>query len=43
MVMKKIIIDTDCGVDDAASMLLAFASPLAEVVALTSVHGNTSM
>lgn len=41
--MKKIIIDTDCGVDDAASMLLAFASPLAEVVALTSVHGNTSV
>lgn len=41
--MKKIIIDTDCGVDDAASMLLAFASPLAEVIALTSVHGNTSV
>lgn len=40
--MKKIVIDTDCGVDDAASMLLAFASPLAEVVALTTVHGNTS-
>lgn len=41
--MKKIIIDTDCGVDDAAAMLLAFASPLAEVVALTTVHGNTSV
>ena len=41
--MKKIIIDTDCGVDDAASMLLAFASPLAEVVALTAVHGNTTV
>jgi purine nucleosidase len=40
--MRKIIIDTDCGVDDAASMLLAFASPLAEVIALTTVHGNTS-
>jgi len=41
--MRKIIIDTDCGVDDAASMLLAFASPLAEIIALTSVHGNTSV
>jgi len=41
--MKKIVIDTDCGVDDAASLLLAFASPLVEVVALTSVQGNTSV
>lgn len=41
--MKKIIIDTDCGVDDAASMLLAFASPLVEVIAITTVHGNTSV
>jgi purine nucleosidase len=38
--MKKIIIDTDCGVDDAQSILLAFGSPLAEVVAFTTVHGN---
>jgi len=41
--MKKIVIDTDCGVDDAASLLLAFASPLVEVLALTSVQGNTSV
>ncbi len=41
--MRKIIIDTDCGVDDALSMLLAFGSPLVEVIGFTTVHGNTSV
>jgi purine nucleosidase len=41
--MRKVIIDTDCGVDDAQSMLLAFGSPLAEIIAFTTVHGNTSL
>jgi len=41
--MKKIIIDTDCGVDDAQSMLLAFGCKNAEVIALTTVYGNASI
>jgi purine nucleosidase len=41
--MRKIIIDTDCGVDDAQSMLLAFGSKNAEVIALTTVYGNASV
>ena len=37
---KKIIIDTDPGVDDAMAILLAFQSPEVEVVGLTTVFGN---
>jgi uridine nucleosidase len=37
---KKIIIDTDPGVDDAMAILFAFASPEVEVVGLTSIFGN---
>jgi purine nucleosidase len=36
----KIIIDTDPGVDDALTFLLALASPEIKLEALTSVHGN---
>ena len=39
---KKIIIDTDPGVDDAMAILLAFNSPELEVVALTTVFGNVT-
>ncbi len=37
---SKIIIDTDPGVDDALTFLLALASPEIQLEALTSVHGN---
>lgn len=37
---SKIIIDTDPGVDDALTFLLALASPEIQLQALTSVHGN---
>lgn len=37
---KKIIIDTDPGVDDAMAIFLALNSPEVEVVGLTSVFGN---
>jgi uridine nucleosidase len=39
-VPKKIIIDTDPGVDDAMAILFAFQSPELEVVGLTSIFGN---
>ncbi len=37
---SKIIIDTDPGVDDSLTFLLALASPEIRLEALTSVHGN---
>lgn len=37
---RKIIIDTDPGVDDAIAVFMAFASTGFDVVGLTSVYGN---
>ncbi len=37
---RKIIIDTDPGVDDLLATLLALASPEVEVIGLTTVFGN---
>ena len=41
--MKPVIIDTDPGIDDAAALLLALASPELDVVALTTIYGNSSV
>lgn len=38
--MKRIIIDTDPGIDDAAAILMALASPELEVAAVTTIFGN---
>ena len=40
---KKIVIDTDPGIDDALAIFLALASPELEVVGLTTVFGNVSV
>lgn len=40
---KKLIIDTDCGVDDALAIAMALADPSAEVLALTCVSGNVPL
>lgn len=41
---QKIIIDTDCGIDDAIALLLALSSKdIAEVIAITCCFGNTSL
>ncbi len=37
---KKIIIDTDPGIDDAMAILFALQSPELEVVGLTTIYGN---
>jgi purine nucleosidase len=37
---KKLIIDTDPGIDDAMAILFALASPELEVVGLTTIFGN---
>ena len=41
--MKRVIIDTDPGIDDAAAILLALASPELSVEAFTTVYGNGSV
>jgi|CXWL01.1.fsa_nt_gi inosine-uridine nucleoside N-ribohydrolase len=40
---RKIIIDTDPGIDDAMAILYALASPELEVVGLTTVFGNADV
>lgn len=37
---KKIIIDTDPGIDDAMAIFLALQSPEVEVIGLTTIYGN---
>ena len=37
---KMVIIDTDCGVDDALALILALRSPELDVKAITTVSGN---
>jgi inosine-uridine nucleoside N-ribohydrolase len=37
---KKIVIDTDPGIDDAMAILFALASPEIDVVGLTTIFGN---
>ncbi len=41
--MRRILLDTDPGVDDALAFLLAFASPEIEVEAVTTVDGNVDV
>jgi len=40
---KRVIIDTDPGVDDALALLLAFGSPELHIEAITTVGGNVSL
>ncbi|BFU18457.1 Inosine-uridine preferring nucleoside hydrolase, putative [Entamoeba histolytica HM-1:IMSS-B] len=41
--MRKLIIDTDCGVDDATAILLTIMSKKVDLVAITCVVGNTTL
>jgi inosine-uridine nucleoside N-ribohydrolase len=41
--MKRVIIDTDPGIDDTAAIFLALASPELALAALTTVYGNGSV
>lgn len=40
---KQVIIDTDCGIDDALAILMALLDPAIEVVAFTCVAGNVGL
>lgn len=41
--MKRIVIDTDPGIDDAAAILFALARPELKVEMLTTVYGNVDL
>ena len=41
--MKRIIIDTDAGVDDALAILLAFGQKDVKIEAFTTVNGNVDV
>lgn len=43
MSKKLVIIDTDCGIDDAQAILMALAAPNIELLAVTCVFGNTAV
>ena len=43
MAPTKLIIDCDPGIDDAVALLLALASPEADVLAVTTVAGNVAL
>ena len=38
---KKLLINTDAGIDDAQAILMALKNPDLDVVAITTSHGNT--
>ncbi|XP_026150929.1 inosine-uridine preferring nucleoside hydrolase [Mastacembelus armatus] len=40
---KKLLVDVDCGVDDAQAIMMALASPNVEILGITCVHGNTTV
>lgn len=38
--MRKVVVDTDTGVDDALALILLAADPEVEILAVLSVFGN---
>ncbi|XP_059355326.1 nucleoside hydrolase [Carassius carassius] len=41
--MKKLLVDVDCGVDDAQAIMMALAMPDVQILGITCVQGNTSL
>ncbi|XP_053733044.1 inosine-uridine preferring nucleoside hydrolase [Synchiropus splendidus] len=40
---KKLLLDVDCGVDDAQAIMLVLAAPHVQLLGVTCVHGNTTV
>ncbi|KAM3933042.1 pyrimidine-specific ribonucleoside hydrolase RihA-like [Leptodactylus fuscus] len=38
-----LLVDVDCGVDDAQALMVAFAAPHVEILGITCCHGNTTL
>ncbi|KAM4796455.1 nucleoside hydrolase-like [Rhinophrynus dorsalis] len=43
MAKKMLLIDVDCGVDDAQALMMALAAPNVEILGITCSHGNTTL
>ncbi|XP_054471125.1 nucleoside hydrolase [Anoplopoma fimbria] len=43
MMTKKLLVDVDCGVDDAQAIMLALAASNVELLGVTCVQGNTTV
>ena len=41
--VRRLVVDTDLGVDDAVALLLALADPGVEILAITTVTGNVDV
>ncbi|XP_066541562.1 inosine-uridine preferring nucleoside hydrolase-like isoform X2 [Hoplias malabaricus] len=41
--VKKLIVDVDCGVDDAQALMMALAVTDVQILGITCVHGNASL
>ncbi|XP_056411706.1 pyrimidine-specific ribonucleoside hydrolase RihA-like [Hyla sarda] len=40
---KLLLVDVDCGVDDAQALMLALAAPHVEILGITCCHGNSNL
>ncbi|XP_075054150.1 nucleoside hydrolase-like [Mixophyes fleayi] len=43
MAKKLLLVDVDCGVDDAQALMLALAAPQVEILGITCCHGNSTI
>ncbi|XP_069060473.1 inosine-uridine preferring nucleoside hydrolase-like isoform X2 [Pleurodeles waltl] len=43
MEKKLLLLDVDCGVDDAQAIMMALAAPNVEILGITCCHGNTTL
>lgn len=43
MAKKLVIIDTDCGIDDAQAIMMALAVPDIQILAITCCFGNAAV
>ncbi|XP_059502761.1 nucleoside hydrolase-like [Stegostoma tigrinum] len=43
MSKKLLLLDVDCGVDDAQAIMMALAAPNVQILGITCTHGNTSI
>ncbi|XP_078078997.1 nucleoside hydrolase-like [Mustelus asterias] len=43
MAKKLLLLDVDCGVDDAQAIMMALAAPNVQILGITCTHGNTAI
>ncbi|XP_068121055.1 uncharacterized protein, partial [Hyperolius riggenbachi] len=43
MAKKLLLVDVDCGVDDAQALMMALAAPDVQILGITCCHGNTTL